>query len=159
MTGPVIVLGAGCAGLSAAWRLRAAGREVIVIEAEDHVGGLAGGVRIGGSVYEYGPHIFHTTDPEILADIKGLMGADLLPYRRTIKIKFLGSYFQFPLTIKDILSKLPPAMVVKAGLSFAYRFVEGALFRPKVETSETVLRRYYGDVLYKIFFKDYIERV
>lgn len=156
---PVVVLGAGVAGLSAAWRLRKRGRPVLVVEAADHVGGLAGGVRMGGNVYEYGPHVFHTTDPEILADIKQLMGPELLPYHRTIQIKFLGNYFQFPLSVKDALFKLPPTTVLAAAATFAYRFLEGFVRRPKVETSETVLLRYYGDVLYKIFFKDYIERV
>jgi protoporphyrinogen oxidase len=156
---PVVVLGAGCAGLAAAWRLRSKGRDVLVVEAEDHVGGLAGGVRLNGNTYEYGPHIFHTTDPDILADVKSIMGAELLPYKRTIQIKFLGNYFRFPLSTGDVLRKLPPAVVLKAALSFAYRFVEGALRRPDVENSETVLKRYYGDVLYKLFFKDYIEHV
>lgn len=157
--GPTIVLGAGCAGLAAAYRLRQKGREVLVIEAEDHAGGLAGGIRIAGSVYEYGPHIFHTTDPEILADIKELMGPELLPYKRTIQIKFLGNYFQFPLSIPDVLQKLPLLTVLHAALSFAYWFVRGALIKPDVENSETVLRRYYGDVLYRLFFRDYITRV
>ncbi|MBI5630326.1 MAG: FAD-dependent oxidoreductase [Elusimicrobia bacterium] len=156
---PVVVLGGGCAGLCAAWRLKSLGFSVILLEREDHVGGLAGGIRIGGSVYEYGPHVFHTTDPQILADIKSIMGDELRPYRRTIQIKFLGNYFQFPLRVSDVLFKLPPWTIVMAGASFAYRFVEGALVKPKVENSETVLLRYYGDVLYKIFFKDYILRV
>jgi len=156
---PIIVLGAGCAGLAAAWRLQSQGRRVVLIEAEDHVGGLAGGIRIAGNVYEYGPHIFHTTDARILADIKELMGPDLLPYKRTIQIKFLGNYFQFPLSMTEVLFKLPTLTVLKAAVSFTYRFIEGALWKPEVETSETVLMRYYGDVLYKIFFKDYITRV
>ncbi len=156
---PIVVLGAGCAGLSAARRLREVGLSVLVVEAEDHVGGLAGGVRLGGDVYEYGPHIFHTTDARILADVKGLMGADLLPYERTIEIKFLGNYFKFPLSIRDVLFKLPLTTVVRAGFSFIWYFVKGMFVVPSIENSETILRRYYGNVLYKIFFKDYIERV
>ena len=156
---PIAVLGAGCAGLSAAYRLRKLGRPVVVVEAEDHPGGLAGGVTLGGSIYEYGPHVFHTTDPRILADVKELMGPDLLPYRRTIQIRFLGRYFQFPLSMREVLLKLPPWTVLWAAATFVYRFAEGLVRAPKVETSETVLRRYYGDVLYKLFFRDYIEHV
>ena len=156
---PVVVLGAGCAGLAAARRLRELGLPVVLVEAEDHVGGLAGGVRLGGDVYEYGPHIFHTTDARVMADVKALMGDDLLPYKRTIQIKFLGNYFKFPLSIRDVLVQLPLTTVIHAGLSFAYHFTKGLVIKPEVETSETLLRRYYGDVLYRIFFKDYIERV
>ena len=156
---PIVVLGAGCTGLSAARRLRAHGRPVVLVEAEDHVGGLAGGVRLGGDTYEYGPHIFHTTDAKILADVKNLMGADLLPYERTIEIKFLGNYFKFPLSIRDVLFKLPLTTVVNAGFSFLFYFTKGIFVSPAVENSETILQRYYGNVLYKIFFKDYIERV
>ncbi|MBI3939874.1 MAG: FAD-dependent oxidoreductase [Acidobacteria bacterium] len=161
MSGPprTLVLGAGCAGLAAAWRLLKRGRRVAVVEAADHVGGLAGGIRVEGNTYEYGPHVFHTTDPEILADIKSLLGAELTSYRRTIQIKFLGNYFQFPLSMADILFKLPPRTVAHAALSFAYHFVAGVLRRPAVESSETLLRRYYGDVLYRLFFRDYITRV
>lgn len=156
---PVVVLGAGCAGLAAARRLREKGIPTVLIEAEDHVGGLAGGVRFGGDVYEYGPHIFHTTDARVMADVKALMGDELLPYQRTIQIKFLGNYFKFPLSIPDVLGKLPITTVIHAGLSFVYYFVRGFFIKPEVENSETLLRRYYGDVLYRIFFKDYIERV
>lgn len=156
---PVVVLGAGCAGLSAARRLRELGRPVLVVEAADHVGGLAGGVRMGGDVYEYGPHIFHTTDAAIMDDVKTLVGPELLPYRRTILIKFLGGWFNFPLSIGDVLLKLPPTTTLKAGFSFLWHAVKGRVSRPAEENSETVLRREYGDVLYRLFFKDYIEKV
>ncbi|MGB9006618.1 MAG: FAD-dependent oxidoreductase [Candidatus Aminicenantales bacterium] len=159
MTKRAIVLGAGCAGLSAAKRLREKGFEVVVVEADDHVGGLAGGVRFDGNVYEYGPHIFHTTDPELLAEVKALMGPELLPYQRTIKIKFQDEYFDFPLKVRDVLRKLPPRTVLQAGATCLWRYLAGLWGRPAVENSEAMLVRYYGDVLYKIFFKDYISRV
>ncbi|MBI4371709.1 MAG: FAD-dependent oxidoreductase [Elusimicrobia bacterium] len=159
MSAPVVVLGAGCAGLYAGRRLRERGLPVVLVEAEDRVGGLAGGVRLGGDVYEYGPHIFHTTDPEILKDVQALMGPDLLPYERTIQIKFLGNYFKFPLSVPDVLLKLPIATVLHAAASFAWHFAKGLLVSAPVENAETVLRRCYGDVLYRLFFKDYIQRV
>lgn len=159
MTNPIVILGAGCAGLAAGLRLTKRGSAVVLIEQDDHVGGLAGGVRINGNTYEYGPHTFHTTDPEILNDIKSMMGDALIPYHRTIKIKFLGNYFKFPLAIRDVLFKLPPLTVIHAGLSFVWHFVAGIFFKPPVENSETVLKRYYGNVLYEIFFKTYITSV
>jgi protoporphyrinogen oxidase len=156
---PVVVLGGGCAGLSAALRLAKRGRRVVVVEQADHVGGLAGGIQFGGNTYEYGPHAFHTTDPEILSDVKELMGPDLLEYNRTIKIRFLGKYFTFPLTIRDVLLRLPKRTVVRAAFSFLWHFGKGLFSKPAVENSETLLMRYYGRVLYEIFFKSYIVKV
>jgi len=157
--GIIAILGAGCAGLAAGIHLTKLGARVVIIEKDDHVGGLAGGVRLKGNIYEYGPHAFHTTDPIILNDIKSLMGDELIAYRRTIKIKFLGNYFQFPLAVRDVIFKLPLTTVIHAGISFLWHFVTGFFWKPKVETSETILRRYYGTVLYELFFKTYITAV
>jgi protoporphyrinogen oxidase len=156
---PIVILGGGCAGLAAGIRLTRKGQRVVLFERDDHVGGLAGGVHIGGNTYEYGPHIFHTTDPEILEDVKALVGPDLLPYERTIRIRFLGNYFQFPLAVRDVLFKLPVPTVIHAGLSFLWHFSKGLFVSPPEENSETLLTRYYGRVLYEIFFKSYITRV
>ncbi len=155
----IAILGAGCAGLAAGIRLTRQGHPVVLVESADHVGGLAGGVRINGNTYEYGPHTFHTTDPAILDEIKALMGNELIDYRRTIKIKFMGQYFKFPLAVTDVLFKLPLTTVVHAGLSFLWHFAMGALRKPAVETSETLLKRYYGNVLYELFFKTYVTSV
>ncbi len=158
-TEPVAVLGAGCAGLAAARRLLERGLPVVALEMAGHPGGLAGGVRIGGNVYEYGPHMFHTNDPAIMAYVRGLVGEALTVYHRTIKIKFSGSYFDFPLAMTDVVTKLPLATVARAGLSWAWHSLADRLARPARENSETVLQRYYGQVLYEVFFKSYIERV
>ena len=96
--------------------------------------------------YEYGPHAFHTTDPEILADIKELMGAELIEYNRTIKNpSFLGKYFQFPLTMRDVLMRLPVQTVrargdeLRSGIS-----AKGLFVKPEVENvgdvADAVLR-------------------
>ena len=61
----IIVLGAGCAGLSAAWRLTKKGFDVELFEAGQRVGGIAAGTVINGNIFEHGPHVFHSPDPEI----------------------------------------------------------------------------------------------
>jgi protoporphyrinogen oxidase len=60
----------------------------------------------------------------------------------------------------DVITKLPLTTVARAGLSWAWHsLILGRLTKPPQETSETVLRRAYGQVLSEIFFKHYIERV
>ncbi|MBN1405024.1 MAG: FAD-dependent oxidoreductase [Candidatus Omnitrophica bacterium] len=155
----ILIFGAGCTGLSAGWRLAKAGFDVTLIEKNPRPGGIGGGVVISKNIFEYGPHVFHSSDPEILHDIKSILKDELAPFERTIKIKFLGEYFDFPLTIKDIFSKLDIATVIAAGFSFLYYSLIGIIIKPKQENAETVLIRSYGKVLYNLFFKNYIEHV
>ncbi len=154
-----VVLGAGCAGLSAAWRLANKGIDVEVIESSSRVGGMASGVFIKDNLFDYGPHIFHSADTEILHDVKKIAGDSLLPFQRTIKIKFLDALYDFPLSVSDTFSKLPASTVIKAAASCLYHRIKGSLRKPPQENSETVLIRNYGKILYELFFKTYIKHV
>lgn len=158
--GPVAVLGAGCAGLAAGLSLVRRGFSVVLLEETSRVGGLAGGVSINQNIYEYGPHIFHTTDPVILAEVKDICRDVILPFEKSIKIKFLGKYFDFPLSVPDVIFKLPFKTVVKASLSLVGHFLVGMVAGKKaLVNSEAVLKRYYGNTLYEIFFKSYIKKM
>jgi phytoene desaturase len=74
-TDRIVVVGAGLAGLSAALRLRGAGREVTVVERAAGPGGRAGVLRRGGYVLDTGPSVF--TAPEVVADALAAVGEKL----------------------------------------------------------------------------------
>jgi phytoene desaturase len=74
-TDRIVVVGAGLAGLSAALRLRGAGREVTVVERGAGPGGRAGRVERDGYALDTGPSVF--TAPEVLADTLGAVGEKL----------------------------------------------------------------------------------
>jgi len=116
----IIILGAGPAGLALAMKLLQRSdlnAEVIVIEAEPRVGGLAASFEYKGIYFDYGSHRLHpTTAPEILQDIRGLLGHDLLDRPRNGRIRLLGRYVKFPLNILDLMMHLPPSFVLKFGL-------------------------------------------
>ncbi|WP_131742900.1 phytoene desaturase family protein [Actinomadura roseirufa] len=80
---PVVVIGAGLGGLSAALHLAAHGREVVVVEARPEPGGCCGTARVGPYRFDTGPSVL--TMPGVLAEIFGAAGEDLetvLPLRR-----------------------------------------------------------------------------
>ncbi|WP_246249726.1 phytoene desaturase family protein [Actinomadura litoris] len=80
---PVVVVGAGLGGLSAALHLAARGREVVVVEAADEPGGCCGTAQVGPYRFDTGPSVL--TMPDVLAETFGAAGEDLedvLPLRR-----------------------------------------------------------------------------
>ncbi len=155
----IAVIGAGITGLSAAMYLVRRGYDVSIFEKSDDVGGLASGKIINSNIYEYGPHFFHTNNPEILEEIKNIAGSELIKFERTILIKFLNEYFVYPLSIIEVLRKLPKKIVFRAILSLVKNNLQRKIRKPEKENSETVLLGFYGRILYELFFKDYIYHV
>jgi monoamine oxidase len=75
----VCVVGAGFAGLAAAWTLLRAGREVVVLEARRRVGGRVRSRRLGnGAVAELGAE-FIERDHQALAGTAAELGVELAP--------------------------------------------------------------------------------
>ena len=95
--GPVVVVGAGAAGLAAALLLARAGRPVVVAEQADGVGGLARTVERDGYRFDLGGHRFFTQVPEVRALWEEMLGPDLLVRRRRSRVLFHGRAFDYPL--------------------------------------------------------------
>jgi phytoene desaturase len=91
-TDRVVVVGAGLAGLSAALRLRGAGREVTVVERASGPGGRAGRIEERGYALDTGPSVF--TAPELVADTLAAVGEKLedrlplVPLETTYRAQF-----------------------------------------------------------------------
>ncbi len=96
----VLILGAGPAGLGAAFQLRRLGRaRVTVIERQPVVGGNAGSFELGGMRVDYGSHRFHPAcDPKILQDVRTLLDGNRLDRPRHGRIRLRGRWSQVPLT-------------------------------------------------------------
>jgi len=87
-----VVLGGGLAGLMAAYTLQQAGeRHWVVLEKEDRPGGHARSMQLDGYVFDYGPHILFTNDPEMEALIRDLLAENLRDQERQAFI-YHGNY-------------------------------------------------------------------
>jgi protoporphyrinogen oxidase len=108
-----VILGGGPAGLAAAYKLCQRGwRQVIVLERGAHVGGNAGSRVIDGIPVDFGSHRLHPScPPDVMADIRSLLGDDLLDRPRHGRIRLRGRWVHFPLKPFDLLTRLPPSFV------------------------------------------------
>jgi protoporphyrinogen oxidase len=80
---PVVIVGAGFTGLSAAFELAKAGRKVVIIERDPQVGGLASGFRVGDYTLERFYHHWFTNDREIIDLIEEVKLQDNVVLRPT----------------------------------------------------------------------------
>ena len=88
----VVILGAGPAGVGAAYQLVRKGiARVTVIEQRDGVGGNAGSFELDGVYCDYGSHRLHpVVPPDIMQDLRQLLGKDLLYQTRHGRIRLRG---------------------------------------------------------------------
>ncbi len=150
------MIGAGPAGLMAAWRLARAGHSVVVHEAADRVGGMAGSHEVDGVRVDFGSHRLHpSTSPELLADVRGLLGDDLQLRPRHGRIRMAGRWLSFPLRAKELLTRLPPRLAVGAGLDT----VASPFRRPRADTFAEVVRAGLGPTMADAFYAPYVEKL
>ena len=111
----IVILGAGIAGLCAAFQIASKNKaKVIVLEKDNVVGGNSGGFEIEGIPVDYGSHRLHPScDLKILNDISSLLKDDLLVRPRHGRIRLQGQWIHFPLKPVDLLFKLPSAFSLK----------------------------------------------
>ena len=115
----IAILGAGPAGLALALRLLRRDdldAKVVVIDLKPYVGGLASSFEHEGLYFDYGSHRLHpATSPEIMGDIKALLGPDLLERPRHGRISLLKRFVKFPLNPINLATHLPPSFMLGFG--------------------------------------------
>lgn len=157
----VIVIGAGVSGLTLGLKLARQGTGVVVLEAENAVGGLAGTVRENGNCMDVGPHSLFSEDTEILNTVLDLFHNSLTPIPRRVKFYYRGKYLDYPLTAYSVLVQLGLWSGLRVGSSFLTSKVFGQRSRSSAEEEETVedwAIRSFGRHLYEVFFRPYTEQ-
>lgn len=151
------MLGGGPAGVGAAYRAARDGHRVVLVERASVVGGAAGSRTVAGLRVDLGSHRLHPTiEPRILAELRGLLGADLQRRPRHGRIRLAGRWIAFPLRPLDLLRSAPPSLVA-GGLR------DATLARrrppPREDTFAEVLRSALGPTLCDRFYFPYARKI
>jgi protoporphyrinogen oxidase len=154
--GPVLIAGAGPAGLTAAYELAERGAASIVFERDTIVGGHARTANYRGYRFDMGGHRFFTKIPRVQQIWDDLMGDDMLRVPRLSRIYFNRRFFQYPLQIGNVLGGLGLWNSFRIGMSYLYAL---AFPCPVEENFEQWVINRFGDRLYRTFFKSYTEKV
>lgn len=152
----VAVIGAGPAGLTAAYELTKRGHHVEVFEASSEVGGLSKTIDLWNQKIDLGPHRFFSNDTKVNNVWLEVVGKDYRMVDRLTRIYYKKKFYYYPLKPFDALKKL--------GLGTAFlcvmSYMKERIFPVKKDGSfETWVIGRFGYKLYSIFFKTYSEKL
>ncbi len=155
-TPPTIIVGAGPAGLTAAYLLVTRGHDVRVIEQDRQVGGIARTAEYKGFRFDIGGHRFFTKVTAVNELWRAMLGPEFLRRPRLSRIYYGGKFFDYPLKPMNALFGLGIWNAFLVGLSYLWSHIRP--IRPEVSLEDWVSNR-FGRRLYRIFFKTYTEKV
>src|SRR3954466_15215984 len=153
---PTVVLGGGPAGLTAAYLLAKEGLPVIVLEANEKVGGLAMTEERDGYRFDLGGHRFFTKSKEVDDLWHEVLDEEFLLRPRMSRIYWNKRYLDYPLRGPDVIRKLGPVELARCMASYLY-----AAARPtkKEDSLEEGVTNRFGRRWLELFFKTYNEKV
>lgn len=152
----VVIIGAGPAGLTAAYELAKRRVHSVILEKDSVVGGIARTVEYKGYRFDVGGHRFFTKVDRVMDMWKEVMGNDFLKRPRLSRVYYRKKFFYYPIKLFDVIKKLGLWETWLAGLSF----IRAKIFkRPREESFEDYIVNNFGERLYRTFFKSYTEKV
>jgi protoporphyrinogen oxidase len=152
----VVVIGAGPAGLTAAYELAKLDLNPILLEKGDKVGGLARTEDYKGYFFDMGGHRFFTKVEGVNRMWRQVLGDKFLRRPRLSRIYYNHKFFDYPLKPLNALAGLGLWQSILIALSYLRWRVRPC---PREDTFEQWVTNRFGRRLFRIFFKSYTEKV
>ncbi len=186
LKGTAIIIGAGPAGLTAAYELlKQTGIKPVILEATDQIGGISRTARFKDNRIDIGGHRFFTKIPEVekiwteLMPIQGANSFDdeklgrvkelssngpdpekedkvMLRRDRVSRIFYLKKFFDYPISVKY---QTFANMGLKRTIHAGFGYLKSMLHKRKENSLEDFYINRFGEPLYKMFFEDYTEKL
>ena len=153
----ILIIGAGPAGLTAAWEAEKLGFKTLVLEGDKEVGGISRTVERNGWRFDIGGHRFFTKVDEVYKIWDEILDSDDFLLRpRMSRIYYKQKFYDYPLKASNALFNLGIFEAIRCVFSYFYVRIKP----PKNQDNfENWVAARFGWRLYNIFFKTYTEKV
>ena len=155
----VLIIGAGPAGLAAAYELVRNGASVTVLEKLGQVGGLSRTMKHDGCLFDIGPHRFFTKNDEVRQFYTDVLAGDVVTVRRLTRILYKNRLFNYPLTPVNVVTGLGVGECANVLADYAFAQMRQFVAYREAETFEDWVTQRFGTRLFEAFFKTYTEKV
>jgi protoporphyrinogen oxidase len=153
----VAIIGAGPAGLTAAYLLSKNNVPVTVLEADPvYVGGISKTATYKGFHFDIGGHRFFSKSKAVEDFWTEILPNDMLVRPRSSRIYYNGKFFAYPLRAFEALIKLG---VIRSTLCLLSYFKAKLFPVPNPRNFEDWVSNQFGKRLFNTFFKTYTEKV
>jgi len=152
----IIVIGAGPAGIACGDFLCSDGMRPVILEKESFVGGLSRTMQYRGFRFDVGSHRFFTKNRQVSQWWQNLLKDDFRRVMRQSRIYYKGVFFDYPISMHNVIRNLG----ITGALPILLSYIKSRAF-PRADESnfERWVVNRFGGRLYRIFFKEYTEKV
>jgi protoporphyrinogen oxidase len=155
----VAVIGAGPAGMTAAYQLTKAGAHVEVFESDGAVGGMARSIELWDQTVDLGPHRFFSTDPRVNGLWSEVIGDDSRIVDRLTRIYYQKRLFHYPLQATNALWNMGLWQATRCVASYLKETIRPSATLNGDDDFETWVVSRFGRRLFEMFFKSYSEKL
>src|SRR5215207_8683642 len=153
----VCVIGAGPAGLTAAYCLAKEHRSVVVLEKDPvYVGGISRTVSYKGCSFDIGGHRFFSKSKDVVDLWREILPDDFIERPRLSRIYYDGKFYSYPLKAFEALANL--GLFTSAACMLSYAWAKASPIANPQSFHDWV-RNQFGERLFRMFFKTYTEKV
>ncbi len=154
----VIILGAGLAGLSCAYKLLQKGAEVIVLEKEKEVGGLCKTIQYKDFYFDFSAHRFVGKNKELIEEMKMIMDENFEKRSKRSRILMWGKWLNYPFELTNLMFAMPKLLALRAVVDYLYALVKRKIKPQKIVSFKDWFIASFGHTLYKTNCEPYASK-
>lgn len=149
---PTIIIGAGLTGLSAGYALQKEGRDVVILERTEELGGLARSLNLDGYIFDIGPHYFFLNyDSRADRLVKECLGDRAKVFDFQVSAIIGARNLAWPPDLKALL-RMPPSSTLTTLMNTVRRRF------PSHKDCEGFMASFYGRSIFDKFIGPYLRK-